>query len=632
MSPIKRFLDNLFERHRECREGHVASYIPELAKVDPEQFGICVATIDGHVYEVGDSRQPFTIQSISKAFVYGLALDDQGPAGMARKVGVEPSGDAFNAISLDEKNGRPLNPMINAGAIATTGQVVGAAPEERFNRILAMLGRHAGRSLDIDPAVYQSEARTGHRNRAIGHLLRNSDVLTEDPMATVDLYFQQCSVLVDCRDLAIMAATLANQGINPVTGEQAIQSEHVESVLSVMASCGMYDSSGGWIYDVGMPAKSGVGGGVLAVLPGQFGIGVFSPRLDENGNSVRAVRVCAELSRSWGLHQFNPPYCPHTSLRHTYSCRQRQSTRSRCDEDTFVIREHGEEIRVVELQGVLSLATTEPIIREILATRNGLKFLMIDLQHATGINTPAANILADFTAELRLDGLHVFLTNTRALPTLRALLEARLDQSTASEILRFESLDLAMESCEEELLRSIHPNDLESRRRFEESEVAKGMASEEIGVLTSLLRNRSYQSGEIVVREGEAANRLFVITRGVVAVHLGQGADGPRVASFSAGTMVGGMAFVDGGQRSATLIAEGDLECVTLERTDFEGLKQDYPGIYARVLTNIAVSLAAKLRLANDHINLLSTRKSVVTKDLEDDLKEQESIGSTAQD
>lgn len=224
-----------------------------------------VATIDVHLYEVRDSRHPFTIQSISKPFVYGLALDDHGPAAMARKVGVEPSGDAFNAISLHEEDGRPLNPMINAGAIATTGQVEGATPDERFTRILAMFGCHAGRPLDIDTAVYESEARTGHRNRAIGHLLRNYDVLTDDPTPAVDVYFRQCSILVNCRDLAIMAATLANQGVNPLTGERAIRAEHVESVLSVMASCGMYDSSGGWIYNVGMPAKSGVGGGVLAV-------------------------------------------------------------------------------------------------------------------------------------------------------------------------------------------------------------------------------------------------------------------------------------------------------------------------------------------------------------------------------
>ena len=609
MSPVLRFLNELLARHRECREGNVATYIPELAKADPEKFGICVATVDGHVYEVGDARHPFTIQSISKPFVYGLALDDHGPAAMARKVGVEPSGDAFNAISLHEEDGRPLNPMINAGAIATTGQVVAATPEERFARILAMFGRHAGRPLDIDTAVYESEARTGHRNRAIGHLLRNYEVLTDDPTPAVDVYFRQCSILVTCRDLAIMAATLANQGVNPVTGERAVRAEHVESVLSVMASCGMYDSSGGWIYDVGMPAKSGVGGGVLAVLPGQFGIGVFSPRLDKQGNSVRSVRVCADLSRAWQLHQFNPPYCPRSSRRHSYSCGERQSTRSRCQADTECLRTHGRGIRVVEVQGTLSLATTEPIVREVLSLRDGLCCLVIDFQHATGINDSAAAVLADLAGHLRDDGVQVLFTDAAELPTLARAPETRLQPVAAREILQFGTLDLAMESCEDDLLRSLQCDVSQATRGIEESELAVGLTPGELAVFASSLRPRRFVAGDVIVRQGDAAHTLFLITRGVIAVHLGEGTSDRRVASFSAGTMVGGMAFIDRGPRSATLFAEGDVECAVLERVDFERLEQTNAAVYARLLNNIAVSLAAKLRLANEHLDILSTRK-----------------------
>ena len=609
MSPILRFLDELFLRHTACREGSVATYIPELAKVDPEKFGICVATIDGHVYEVGDSRHAFTIQSISKPFVYGLALDDHGPAAMAAKVGVEPSGDAFNAISLHHDDGRPLNPMINAGAIATTGQIVASTPEERFERILAMFGRHAGRALGCDDAVYESEARTGHRNRAIGHLLRNYDVLIEEPTPTVDVYFRQCSILVTCHDLAVMAATLANQGVNPVTKERALRAGNVESVLSVMASCGMYDSSGGWIYDVGMPAKSGVCGGVLAVLPGQFGIGVFSPRLDPRGNSVRAVRVCKDLSRAWGLHQFNPPFSPQTSRRHSYSCCERQSTRARCPEETDCLRAHGRGIRVVELQGILSLATTEPVVREILALGDGLRCLMIDFQHVTGINAPAAGVLADLARHLRGDGMRVMFTNTSGVPTLAQVLDERLGAHDSAEILRFASLNLAMESCEDDLLRSVQPDGLTGARPIEQSELVMGMTPAEVAVFTPCLRTRRFASGECVVRQGDAAHTLFLITQGVIAVHLGKGASDRRVASFSAGMMVGGMAFIDGGPRSATLVAEGDVECVLLERSDFERLAVDHPGVHARLLRNIAISLAMKLRLANEHLDLLAMRQ-----------------------
>lgn len=609
MSPILRFLNELFLRHRGCCEGTVATYIPELANVDPDRFGICVATIDGHVYEVGDSRHPFTIQSISKPFVYGLALDDHGPAAMARKVGVEPSGDAFNAISLHQDDGRPLNPMINAGAIATTGQVIAMTPEARFDRILAMFGRHAGRPLAFDSAVYESEARTGHRNRAIGHLLRNYDVLTDEPTPTVDVYFRQCAILATCHDLAVMAATLANQGANPITGERALNADNVESVLSVMASCGMYDSSGGWIYHVGMPAKSGVGGGVLAVLPGQFGIGVFSPRLDKQGNSVRAMRVCTELSRAWGLHQFNPPYCPRTSRRHSYSCSQRQSTRARCRTEVESLLAHGAGIRVIEVQGVMSLATTEPVAREVLSLPHGLRSLIIDFQHATGMNTPAAAVLADLAGQLRGDGVRVLFTAMAGVPTLARILSERLGGAATEKILCFDSLDHAMESCEDDLLRLLQPDGVTETRTVEQNELAIDMTSEELAVLMSSLCTRRFRSGEALVRQGDTAHTLFLITRGVVAVHLGDGPGALRVASFSAGTMVGGMAFIDGGPRSATLLAEGEVDCASLEKSDFEQLSRAHPSVYARLLKNIAMSLATKLRLANEHVDMLSARK-----------------------
>ncbi len=188
--------------------------------------------------------------------------------------------------------------------IASTGLIEGRTPQVRLSRILEMFGRYAGRELKVDEGVYASESATGHRNRAIGFMLRNFNVLEQDPMPTVETYFQQCSILGHCADLATMAATLANRGVNPLTGVHAIRGEYVESVLGVMGTCGMYDYAGEWLYDVGMPAKSGVAGGVIAVLPGQLGIGVFSPPLDAKGNSVRGVRVCSALSRRWDPPSF----------------------------------------------------------------------------------------------------------------------------------------------------------------------------------------------------------------------------------------------------------------------------------------------------------------------------------------
>src|SRR5260221_1834437 len=257
-SPVMGYLEQL---HRACAgitEGRVATYIPELAKANPDWFGIAIATSKGAIYEVGDSSQPFTIQSISKPFVYGMALEQHGRTTVLGEVGVEPTGDAFNSISLDPGTGRPRNPMINAGAIAAAGLVQGKTPAAKLKRLMETFSLYAGRDLTLDEQVYNSENETGHRNRAIGHMLRNFEILKEDPLPVVQLYFQQCSVSVTCRDLAMMAATLANRGVNPVTGKQALPGEYVESVLSVMGSCGMYDYAGEGMFNIGMAAKSGV--------------------------------------------------------------------------------------------------------------------------------------------------------------------------------------------------------------------------------------------------------------------------------------------------------------------------------------------------------------------------------------
>lgn len=311
VSPLQAYLEELHEGLRGVGEGAVADYIPELAKADPSWFGICAATVDGRVFAIGDCDQPFTMQSVSKPFMYGLALEQNGREAVSRRVGVEPSGDAFNAIVLDKDSHRPLNPMINAGAIAVAGLVRGADPTERLNQLLGMFERFAGRPILLDAAVFTSERTTGHRNRAMAHLLRNFGMVDERIDEILDLYFQQCSLLITARDLAIMAATLANGGVNPVSGARALAQPFVRDVLSLMYTCGMYDFSGEWAYTVGLPAKSGVGGGVIAVVPGKLGIAVFSPPLDRRGNSVRGVRACAALSERYALHLFAGAGGPH---------------------------------------------------------------------------------------------------------------------------------------------------------------------------------------------------------------------------------------------------------------------------------------------------------------------------------
>ncbi|MTJ10916.1 glutaminase A [Anabaena sp. UHCC 0204] len=298
-------LKELHSQYKSLKEGVVANYIPELAKVNPDLFSICIVTTDGQIYEVGDFQQLFTIQSISKVFVYGQALADHGRDYLLTRVGVEPTGDAFNAIILDEQSKRPYNPMVNAGAIATTSLIKGKGATERLNRLLEMYRRYIGKDIFVDISVFTSERSTGHRNRANAHLMLNFGMIDQNIEESLDLYFQQCSVMVNCRDLAVMAATLANKGINPITQEQAVDTCYIKDILSVMYTCGMYNFAGEWAYKVGIPAKSGVSGGIIAVVPGQMGIGVFSPLLDTRGNSVRGVKVCEELSQRLGLHLFD---------------------------------------------------------------------------------------------------------------------------------------------------------------------------------------------------------------------------------------------------------------------------------------------------------------------------------------
>ncbi|MGE3991344.1 glutaminase A, partial [Pseudorhodoplanes sp.] len=302
--PLLAFLEQAHARFRDDSSGAVANYIPELSKADPAKFGVAIATIDGHVYEVGDSAFPFTIQSVSKAFVFGLALDLLGADRVESFVGVEPSGEAFNSIRLNAQN-QPFNPMVNAGAIACSGLVYQAKGDGAFEFIRMMHGRFAGRDLDVDEAVYQSETATGDRNRAIGWMLRNYGIVKDNVDAVLDVYFRQCAILVTARDLAVMAATLANGGVNPVTGEQVLSPLAVARTLSVMTSSGMYDYAGEWVYRVGMPAKSGVGGGIIAALPSQIGLGTYSPLLDEHGNSARGLRLCEALSAHFDLHVLN---------------------------------------------------------------------------------------------------------------------------------------------------------------------------------------------------------------------------------------------------------------------------------------------------------------------------------------
>lgn len=302
---ITALVERLHARALEDRSGIVADYIPELARVDPDHFGIALCHQSSFIMEIGDADAPFTVQSVSKVFTFALLHDLIGRQEVFALVGSQPSADPFNSITLDPRTNRPFNPMINAGAIAVAARLVETLGQDAFDKVREMMSLAAGRPLGFSERVFRSELETGHRNRAIGHLLRAAGAFACPVDAALDLYFRQCAILVTARDLAVMGGTLANVGSNPVTRDTVLGPEAVRDTLAVMFTCGMYDGAGDWACQVGLPAKSGVGGGILAVVNRQLGIGVFSPRLDANGTSVRGQRCCFGLAAELGLHAFD---------------------------------------------------------------------------------------------------------------------------------------------------------------------------------------------------------------------------------------------------------------------------------------------------------------------------------------
>jgi glutaminase len=304
--PIEHILYDVYNKIASIEDGELANYIPELARVAPNSFGIAVVAKDGRLHSIGDADIPFTIQSTSKALTYCMALELAGRERVLSRVGVEPSGDPFNAIEFDPIFRRPYNPMVNAGAITVAGILRDAlGPDHAFDAILGRFSEAAGRQLHLNEAVYRSEAATGHRNRAIAHLLLSVGALSEPVEPALDLYFKQCSIVVTAKDLAMMGATVANMGEHPLSGKQTFDLTAVRDTQAVMFTCGMYDYSGNWAFDVGIPAKSGVGGGIMGVVNRQLGIGTYSPRLDRNGNSVRGIKSFKMMSDVLGLHAFD---------------------------------------------------------------------------------------------------------------------------------------------------------------------------------------------------------------------------------------------------------------------------------------------------------------------------------------
>ncbi|WP_336248586.1 glutaminase A [Stomatohabitans albus] len=388
---VSNTLEELLDQVRGDRSGELADYIPQLAQVDPEGLALSVVSSTGRIYAVGDHDQHFTLQSASKPFVYALALSQRGPDVVHERVGYEPSGEPFNAISLDAE-GRPANPMINAGAIVTSSLIEGATPDARFEAIRHCVSAFAGRELELDEAVYASETATGHRNRALANLALAAGTLDRTVIDATDVYFRQCSLKVTATDLAVMGATLSNNGVNPLTGVQVMTPEVVRRTLAIMLSCGMYNYSGYWMNDVGLPAKSGVGGGIVAVSPGKFGVGTYSPRLDPSGSSVRGVAALRLMSNQLGLHLLNHPSEAAASFN--------------ADDSSF-------DNLILRMRGELDFACVERIVHELSEHGDTIKSVHMDLGESTAVVPTARGMLKDLQEVLAHEDIPITIDDPR---------------------------------------------------------------------------------------------------------------------------------------------------------------------------------------------------------------------------
>lgn len=396
-SPVADYLKHVLSQCDLNDSGALADYIPELASANPNVLALALSTVDGTIYSAGDDELEFTIQSMSKPFAYALALTHLGLEAVLDKIGVEPSGEAFNQISLDAERKIPKNPMINSGAITTHSLLPQTRKTDRAEQLRMFMSALAGRELTFDEQVYQSELATAFRNLSIGYMLRTVGVLDTDPVDIVQGYIRQCAIKVTVKDLAQMTSVLANGGIQAKTGKRLLSRSVVRQVLSVMMTCGMYDAAGDWLSSVGIPAKSGVAGGIMGVLPAQVGIAVFSPKLDPHGNSVRGVEIFERLSNDMGLHLMEGTPSAQTIVQSRYQAGKNDS------------------IVVYELRGVLQFTESEMLLRILQDEPEGDTRIVFDLTNISLIHDVGVRMLFEGVDRLKADGHQVVVIDSEQL-------------------------------------------------------------------------------------------------------------------------------------------------------------------------------------------------------------------------
>ncbi|HJG80202.1 MAG TPA: glutaminase A [Brevibacterium senegalense] len=579
------FAASRLSRHRTVAAAEPEAHAKVLYGADPTQLGIAMTMADGHTYQVGDADVEFSIQSISKVFVYALALMDSGFDAVDSKIDVEPSGSAYNDISSESGSGRPKNPLINIGAIASVSLVRPDEGQTVFDRVLETMSACAGRELSLDQDVYEQELAGGAHNRGLAWFLSSWGIIDGDPVDAFDDYSRQCAVSVTAADLSVMASTLANLGVNPVTGQRVFTEDVVERVLSVMTTCGMYDDSGDWVTTVGLPAKSGVGGGIISVLPGQLGIATFSPPLDEHGNSASGIIVHEEMSADLGLHFVRAASVGRSSVRGHGTIDVIHSTVRRPAEADLVLAEHGDHAHVVELVGDIQFAGFEAVSRLIGELDDPL-CVVLDLTKVDNLSLSTIDSLYRLAAAMDDAGIDLSIVDPDHL------LEEHLeDLGIESFRLRYAALAWA----ENLVLRHFGDESCFYSPEYANAPMLDELRAEDRRIVVDLLVQQRYREGETVRAIGDPFDGIRFMRSGEVRTYS---ADGSLLAVLRAGTTFGEFALNPDGGQPFDMIVTRDTTLDFLPAEDIDRLMVDHPSTAAALWRSITVNGYTRLAQA----------------------------------
>lgn len=625
ISPLHRYLSEMLESLRPMTSGTVNPVTEVATSPDINKVGLTITTVNGHQYSSGDTDHKFAIQSIAKVFAYGLALDDIGPTLVGKKVDVEPSGDPFNEISLQQNTGRPDNPMINAGAIATVGLIKGKGGTDRITRIsrhMELAAEGSPGDLEINRTVYHAENIGGHRNRALAWLLRSFEIIDSDPEPVVQDYFLECSTDVTTENLSMMAATLANKGVNPATGREVFSEETTRQVLAVMMTCGMYDAAGNWMIDIGLPAKSGVDGGIMVVVPGQLGIGVYSAPLDSHGNSVRGAAAIRRVTRDLGLHYADAAPLGGSTLRAHYSLADASLGVVRSTELSRITSQFGDRCQILEVSGDLGFAETETMARTIVEMEEDVSMVVIDFQGVDDYGRAAILMLASLTSSWREKGKdiifidwgeslveaildYISVSDDLYLPDPREKAKAAsagqidlpwdaesIEQEISGEFRLFDNRSAALEWVELRLAqryaRQILQTD-DTPRDPETAPVFEFLDDRDVDELSGYMELRSYTADTVIRRVGQPFGGIYFVRSGRVELTAeGQGDARYRHVYLSPGTTFGEFALSYTGRQLTTIRAVDDVEVLVLSAQKIASIEKSNPQLAIRLWTAIA--------------------------------------------